>query len=394
VRFVRYALWSLLAIALALGAVVAWKWRAIKNIASAVGALKSGSEWTGRLTTPEGVLDYLAAHKADVSLASWRLGDEEHALLLNPDQPQPLASTVKILVLAAYAAKVADGSLSADESVAVSDWDKFYLPGTDGNAHPAALKALAEKGQSKEGKVRLAEVVWAMIRFSDNAATDFLLQRLGPSAVQSLPALVEEPTLLPPRPLVGAFLTWRGGFDEDPAVRLGRWSKPASGYAQETWRASAQLASDPAFRASILKSLSRDGIGLDVPGQESFAAALDNRGTARAYGRIMGRICSGQLPGAALMREALEWPMRSATIRAEFDQLGTKGGSLPGVLTAAYFAVPKSDGKPRVLALFMRNVPFRAWLELVQSFSQQELERKLLSDDAWVDKVRQRLGGP
>jgi D-alanyl-D-alanine carboxypeptidase len=355
--------------------------------------LKNGSEWTGRLTTADGVLDYLAAHKADVSLASWKLGDEEHALLLNPDQPQPLASTVKILVLAAYAARVADGSFSPDEPVAVGDWDKLYLPGTDGDAHPTALKALAEKGQSKDGKVRLADVVWAMVRFSDNAATDFVLQRLGQPAVQGIPALVQEPMLLPPRPLGGALLTWRGAFDEDPAVRLARWVEPDSGYAQETWRASAQLASDPAFRAGILKSLSRDGIGLDVPGQESFAAALDNRGSARAYARIMGRIYADRLSGAALMREALEWPMKNAPIRAEFDHLGTKGGSLPGVLTAAYYAMPKSDGKPRVLALFIRNVPFRAWLELAQSFAQQDLERKLLSDDAWVDEVRQRLAG-
>ncbi|MBJ7353096.1 MAG: serine hydrolase, partial [Rhodococcus sp.] len=58
------------------------------------------------------------------------------------DQEQVLASAIKVVHLAAYAQAVANGTIDPNEQVALSDWERWYVPGTDANAHPKALTRL------------------------------------------------------------------------------------------------------------------------------------------------------------------------------------------------------------------------------------------------------------
>src|SRR5262245_23672709 len=94
------------------------------------------------LRTPEDVLQYIATHPQDVSVAAWTVGDEAHGVYLNADKPRPLASTIKVLVLADYAEQVGFGALRPEEPVELSAWEAYWLPGTDGGAHKAALREL------------------------------------------------------------------------------------------------------------------------------------------------------------------------------------------------------------------------------------------------------------
>ena len=102
---------------------------------------------------------------------------------------------------------------------------------------------------------------------------------------------------------------------------------------------------------------------------------------------------TGALPGHAMMRELLEWPMGNAGNRESFEHLGTKGGSLRGVLTASYFA-QKPHRPPRVLSLFLSKVPTDSWRALTRNFAQQGFELALLQDGAFEERVRERLTLP
>ena len=99
-----------------------------------------------------------------------------------------LASTIKIVVLAAYAREVAAGRLDPHAELPIREWERFYLPGTDGGAHAAALAALGiptdQDGfaSNPEAAVSWDRIAQAMIRSSDNAATDLLLIRARRSA--------------------------------------------------------------------------------------------------------------------------------------------------------------------------------------------------------------------
>jgi len=132
-------------------------------------------------------LEWLAGHRKDVSVVAD--DGRGHRLAHNADVPRVLASTVKVVHLLAYTTAVAEGRLDPDEPVPVGDWDAWHPFDGDGplgdGAHYQALTALGvpcdEYGVARnpERHVPLCEIARAMIRFSDNAAPDYLRTRLG-----------------------------------------------------------------------------------------------------------------------------------------------------------------------------------------------------------------------
>ncbi len=62
-----------------------------------------------------------------------------------------------------------------------------------------------------------------------------------------------------------------------------------------------------------------------------------------------------------LARKYLEWPMVFADNQELFSNLGYKNGSLPGILTTAYYAYPQGETTPIVVILFFHNLPNRTY---------------------------------
>lgn len=126
------------------------------------------------LKDSEAVLAYIRAHPDDVALVTQGISH-------NADRLTAVASTIKIIHLAAYTDAVRQGKTEPDEHVSVALWNSYHLPGTDGGAHEAALQRL-KPGTS----VTLDQLVSAMIEESDNAAADLLRDRLGPGALRKI----------------------------------------------------------------------------------------------------------------------------------------------------------------------------------------------------------------
>ena len=103
----------------------------------------------------------------------------------NADTPLVLGSTMKVVILAAYADAVTSGVLNPSEQVPVKDLERYYLPLTDGNAHKSGLESTGlevdELGYAKEPMARLTidDIARIMIHFSGNAETDYLIERIG-----------------------------------------------------------------------------------------------------------------------------------------------------------------------------------------------------------------------
>ncbi|OXM45855.1 hypothetical protein CFP71_37820 [Amycolatopsis thailandensis] len=139
-------------------------------------------------TTQQGWLDWIAAHRRDVSVLIDDGAGRRAAH--NADTGRLLASSVKVVHLSAYAVAVAEGRLDPDEQIRVGDWDAHHPFVSDGRAHFQALNWLGvpcdDYGIAKdpERRVPLARIPEAMIFFSDNAATDYLRTRLGDPALR------------------------------------------------------------------------------------------------------------------------------------------------------------------------------------------------------------------
>ena len=317
-----------------------------------------------------------------VSLVAYRLDDPDSAILLNPDVPRPLASTIKILVLVGYAQAVDQGRLSPDELVPLAAVEAFLLPRTDGSAHDRAVEIYRERGWlDSSGSVALRNVVWAMMTVSDNAATDYLLDRLGRERAESLPTRFAAGDSDSPLPTSGVFLSWASAVEEP--------------LADAAWELADRLRGDPEFRTGWQDDPVVNQVTLRE--QARLSGTRSPKGTARDYASLMERVQRGDLisgPASATMRGFLEWPMENEPIRREFTAFGTKGGSLAGVLTEATYAVPLDAAAGRVAALFLDELPLAVWFTLAESYLHQDLLRQLLSDPEFFEGVRQRLEAP
>ena len=97
-----------------------------------VAALGFGYYWMK--TNKNAVADFIKKNPERSSLY-WQRND---TLLVDirSDKKMPLASTVKIIIAIEFAQQAANGKINPEEAIALSDLSLFYIPDTDGGAHP------------------------------------------------------------------------------------------------------------------------------------------------------------------------------------------------------------------------------------------------------------------
>lgn len=314
------------------------------------------------------LLTLLRERPQDVALSVYPVtpGQPLPAPLLahNAAQPMPLASSFKIVVLAAYAQAVAAGELDPQQPVTLAEWESFYVL-QDGGAHAEALKSLnipADAfGRAKDGThaVPLDTLARVMIQFSDNAATDVLLTRLGrgrvDAAVQRLSLSGQQPVA----PVSGVFAAWSA----PSAAELLTLSPQQR--ADRFWHEAAQLAAWPSRRqpARIIFTALQKDAALGRQLQNSTFPA----GTTADYAQLMAGVLgadTGQFSAEeqAVMRRHLGWLTEvSPKNAAVFSAIYLKGGNLDqGVLTQNYALTPSQGpnaGQSIAVSLFLRNLP-------------------------------------
>jgi hypothetical protein len=308
-------------------------------------------------TTAEGWLGWLAGHRDDVAVVV-RSGDRttvEH----RAGEPQPVASALKVVHLAAWAAAVEEGRLSADQRVRVGEWERWYLPGTDGGAHVAALDRL---GVANDGvraldpaaEVPLSDVVSAMVRESDNAAPDLLRDLVGEDALAAAAA--------------------DAGLGGAPPAFLGTFLRLLEPSGTDPEAAARRYADDPAEAARVQ--------ALPLPGPAAQAAWADTTPALPAAGLadLHLALADGDPPGA---REQLEWQPPPEGLAG----LGFKGGSLPGVLAEAV-TVRDDDGTTSVGVLLVRGMAVEEWAATLSAgLPHQQLLVGALTDEETAGRL-------
>ena len=321
---------------------------------------------------------YIAQAGDTVGIACYPVDNPQSGVFVHADDLYPLASTIKIMILGVYAQGVAAGEYDPEERVSLADLDAYYLPGTDGGAHPDFLKAVSA---DDKGTISLSDVVYGMIRFSSNAAADYLHARMSDADFEAFYRLLGVEHTDIPVSLLGLFLAQDNHKTGIATPALSRDDLRASTveWAQKylsdvKWR----FAERAYHRQNTRRYLDLGKSIIETQG--IFFEKYDDRGTPNDFAKVMAAIQRGDTlaPTAnAIMHAVLSWPMQFDDNRAIFFSLGTKGGSLPGVLTAAYFAQPKQNASV-VLAVFYRHLPSDRYIHWLHSFEQQQFEWYLL----------------
>ena len=230
-----------------------------------------------------------------------------------------------------------------------------------------------------------------MIRYSSNAASDYLHLRLGQRTIEQTALDIGLSRQTAPCPWLGQFLVMSNHTrvaSDGPAVRQ-LVNDPAR-YGFEVMSLTLAYAADPDFRAAEQRPRWR----APLASQRLLAAELNARGTAREYANLMARIQRNNLATDyqnIIVRRALEWPTPFPDNQALFSTVGYKDGSLPGILTTVYYARRLVDQAPVVVALFYRDLPQTTYRRWRQTLSHDELARWLLADPAAIPTLRQLL---
>lgn len=356
----------------------------------------AGSPVTAQEDSADNILDVLAENPGRFSLAVYSLDDPEGGLYHNANVMRPLATTVKILVLAEYARRVVEEALDPEELVPLDSVETYYFTGTDRGAHAQAVTALRAAGRLENDELTLSEIADSMIRFNDNAAADYLMLRFGRNAMDALPGRLGLRYAEPPVPINGIYLNWdlpynlRDTTSNDPRQSDDR-----------AWMLSQRMRTGENFSDEMGEWMG--GMSTRMSYGELSAAALSfPAGSARAYAGLMANVYRRELisePVSEIMFDILDYEMDDASIRVGFDQLlATKSGSLAGIITSAYVADGKPlfaggfDARPTVLALFIESLPADVFEQWLGSDNLVVFEQRLLTDPVYMEIVRERLG--
>jgi D-alanyl-D-alanine carboxypeptidase len=336
--------------------------------------------------------EYIRMHPDTTAIVAYtidehgELVEDGRELFVNADKPLVVASTMKIIILAAYADAVAQGELDPDEQVTIAELERYYLPGTDGGAHVAGLKSLglaADVGgfaRDQSAKIALDDIARIMIDNSGNAETDYLIGRLGVERIASVMVLAKLENHTPLQPVLGITLALFN--HEAPLIDTEQLQALIDAVSNGDFSVLESLMdlylNNPGWRAAQIAFMQSDEF-LNIAGQMGWAGQMATsqlfpKGTGREYARLMAKIASDQFisPDVSFrIQQKLEsvpsdWPLRLLFHR----RYGAKDGVTAGVQTLAYYAVPKYGrlaGRSRVVVVLTNELPYETWQTQMQA---------------------------
>ena len=243
----------------------------------------------------------------------------------NTELSLPLASIFKLYVLLAVAQAVNAGTVSWNDSLTVTK-----------QAKAVGSAGLEELPPGSQVSVRTA--AQQMISASDNMATDLLIGRLGPGAVER--ALVaaghHDPASMTPFPTTHELFSVGWG---EPDLR-------------EQWK----LAS-PQDRAQLLMQTNSRPYQPDPARTHTPASdyGAEWYGSAADICRVHAALQAAAVGEAQPVKQILSAIPGIDLDKAKWPYIGAKGGNLPGDLTFSWYAVDR-DGQPWVVS-FQLNWP-------------------------------------
>jgi hypothetical protein len=346
-------------------------------------------------TEAAALIEWIAAHPDQASVLVTGGTDPSDELAWRAEAERPLASTFKVVVLAAYAREVASGRLDPEERVPRAALERWYFAGTDGGAHEGAMAAMSVRAGDT---LSLDQVTRAMIEFSDNAATDYVLERLGRLRVLDAARALDLAALgAGVAPVAGVLLTLA---DEELGASVGERLRALGALTVEerstrAWSSAARYAGAPDASLAGLASALREVTGWTE--QLALSDAMPFRGSARDMASLIEETRNGTRLGsdaAELAARHLSWPMKDPASSARFGALGAKDGETAGVLTIAGFARPSSGrwrGVDRIVVLQLEGMDPESWQSARETYFL--LAADLADRPDVVDALRDRLSG-
>jgi D-alanyl-D-alanine carboxypeptidase len=334
------------------------------------------------------VLEYFKKHPDSVSCCFTENG--RPIISYRTDQKMPLASVLKIMIAIEFIRQTKSGQISPDQTVALDQLDRYYIPLSDGGAHQDWLKEI-QRGQSEQRQtVTLLEVAEGMIKYSSNANTEYLISVLGMEAINYTVAQICGTEHDPIFPISSAGLVGTYLMDKERSTLRELQQRLAKMDFNEY----------QAISNEILHKLSEDK-------QKSFIKRYNNR---ISFNRELQIIASRKMPASTTRLYAtlferlkqLDWfdddawqqfeHLMRRTVRkgSPFVQILSKGGSSISISNHVLY-VKDREGNWLSLALFIHDTSRKEFRWLKKNISL--FVQRLFIDQSFRARVAQELKG-
>jgi D-alanyl-D-alanine carboxypeptidase len=330
--------------------------------------------------TADSLLNFIKQNKARASI--YLTQNDSILAHLNENKMMPLASTVKIMVAIEFAKQAAQKIFEEDKLVALSELDRYYLPNTDGDAHPDWLAYEKKMGHIKNDSIPVLDVARGMIMFSSNANTEYLMDLLGPDNVKNNIELLGIKQHSAIYPLVASLFMYQNPLKKkEESILKGIKSLNEEQYCRYIYDMHKALAYD-----TILKSKFRPQ-DLTMKMQKLWSDRLP-ASTTKEYVRICKVLNNRKFFDEntyGLIAEVLETIMENPANRTWLIHAGMKGGSTTWVLTKALYATTKAGDRIEMAYFFndlteKENNMLQGWMNSFElSVLQSEDFRKKVS---------------
>ncbi len=297
-------------------------------------------------TNEQAFLEFIQSNPDKASLQIIR--NDTVAVSYHAERKMPLASTVKIIIAIEYAKQVAAKLQNENELIKETELNKYYIPNTDGGAHPAWKNFLSKKNIDISNGFPLKEIVKGMIIFSSNANAEFLMDKLGLNNInKTYETLIQQHD--PIYPIVSAlFVANQIKLSGDSLLNKLR-SLDNNIYIKYCNQIHQQLKSDTT--GNFKKSL--PFLSFEI--QKIWSDRLPGS-NAKEYAALMQKIVNRKYftdKVQIVLDEILQWPMElNPANKTVYKQLGMKGGSTAFVLTLAGFAEDLHNNKTTLCVMF------------------------------------------
>ncbi|TCJ01521.1 serine hydrolase [Cytobacillus praedii] len=303
---------------------------------------------------------------------------------VNEKIPQPLASTVKIMVAIEFAQQAADGRIDPKKMVSLQELDLYYVPRTDGGAHEAWL---AQFKKANIDYVPLSEIAKGMIAFSSNANTDYLIQVLGLEKINRVAESLEITNHEPIYPMVSSLfipsslMTEMNLSKKETLHELKQMAM--NDYRNRAIAIHKNLLSKPLIPREKQKLIKV----LNMKFQKVWSDRL-TRSTTETYASIMKKLNSKEFFNKnvydyldPIMEQLMGKPENSDWLQ----HAGQKGGSTAFVITMAMYATDK-EGNQTELAFFANELSLIEQTKLSRVLN--EFQLRFLRDSEFRELIR------
>lgn len=351
----------------------------MKNILLIIFALGAFKMSGAQVQEADSLLNFLSSHRKTSSL--YFVKNDTVMARLNENKLMPLASTVKMLVAVEFAKQAAAHVINAGSPVSLTDLGKYYLPNTDGGAHPAWLKYEKQVNHIKDDSISLLNVARGMMMFSSNANTEYLMDLLGLDNVKNNIQLLGLEPHTPVYPLVASLFVYQNprNKSEESILKSIRKLNDQS-FARYTYDIHNALKYNPELKAKFRpQDLS--------PEMQSLWSDRLPASTAKSYARLAKVINNRKFFEAdtyAVLADIMESLMENPANRQLFKHAGMKGGSTAKLLTKCVYATTIAGDKIELAYFFnelsnVENAQLQHWMN--------SFEYMLLLDPNFQNKV-------